>query len=165
MKLLLRVAALIALASLPAFAGSKSYHCTSDAQTCLDEMVTDLQNRGWVGIEMDTDDATGLMTITRVIPASPAEKGGFRVGDQLLSVNGIPIGEESSAALRENRKKMVPGAKMEYVVGRAGAKVKVTVELGTLPTDVYYQMIGMHMLDHAKVDGAKAPPEEAPRKP
>lgn len=164
MKRLTWISALLLAFAGPVLAGGKSYHCTVETQECLDTMVRELQNRGWVGIEMDTDEKSGLMVITRVIPGSPAEASGFHVGDALLSINGIPIDEAHSGELRANRQKMVPRAKMEYVIGRAGIKKKVDLYLATLPRDVYEQMVGMHMLDHASAKETKEPPAEKPSK-
>ena len=114
---------MLAVAGLTGFAlwaGGKSYRCDADTQTCLNAMVGELSNRGWVGIEMEEDEETGARTIRRVVSGSPAEKGGFLPGDILRGVNGITFTEENQDKLKANSKRMVPGEKFVYTVERDG---------------------------------------------
>jgi len=116
-----------------------------DAQACLTKMVAVLKDRGWVGIEMD--DAGGKLTVTRVVPGSPAESAGLRRGDVLVAVNGVPFGKENEAKVKATQKAMTPGAKITYTVSRDGKDQPVEVTLGPLPREVLAQWVGAHMLD------------------
>ena len=62
-------------------------YCDVSPCPCLFEMAEKLQQRGWVGIELDHND-DGTLTITRVLPKSPAEAAGLEQGDVLTSGNG-----------------------------------------------------------------------------
>jgi C-terminal processing protease CtpA/Prc len=163
------LAAALSLAAWGAIAGSSSdsaYKCPLDTQTCLNQMTAELKGRGWVGIEIDMDEKTGLNTIHRVVPGSPAEAAGFKAGDVLVAVNGISLRRESDSAkekariekVEQNRQGMTPGKVFEYGVLRGGKEIKVKVTLAALPSDVMAQMIGMHMMEHAQ------PPDAAAKK-
>ena len=138
----------IALA-LPALAGD--YKCTESTQACLDAMAKKLQNRGWVGIEMDHDEETGRMEVTSVVSDSPAERAGFKPGDELVALNGMRFGDEGQeeALHAMYEQEMVPGNKVTYTVDRKGYERNLGVTLGKVPDPVLAQWIGGHMLEHA----------------
>ena len=56
------------LAILPAFAGEHG-KCTMSTQDCLDHMAASMKSSGWVGVELDTDNAGGY-AVTKVIEKS-----------------------------------------------------------------------------------------------
>jgi S1-C subfamily serine protease len=144
---------MVVVMSAPAMAGAGS-KCTASTQDCLNHMAKNLDNRGWVGIEMDDKGDGGKMVITKVIDGSPAQKAGFKVGDALVAVNGIAFSEENSKELKDIQYSMTPGADFTYTVSRKGSKVDLEVELGELPDDVKAQWIGNHMMDHAELQMA-----------
>ena len=141
--------ALAAALAAPLAAGEKGKKCEMDAQACLTKMAAALKGRGWVGIEMD--DAAGRLTVTRVVPGSPAESAGLRSGDVLVALNGVPFGKENEAKVKASYKAMTPGAKITYTVQREGKDREVEVTLGKLPPEVLAQWVGAHMLEgHAR---------------
>jgi predicted metalloprotease with PDZ domain len=135
--------------------GSEPYKkCTLSTQACLDQMVSKMKGRGWLGIEYDTE--TGL--VQRVVPGSPAEAAGFKTGDVMVSVAGAKFSantETRCVTCDATKDKWKPGAKIPYVVKRKGKTLKLNPQLAALPQDVMAQMIGMHMIDHAQPE---APP-------
>lgn len=137
----------------PAMAGDSS-KCPASTQDCLNHMAKSLNNRGWVGIEMDDKGGAGMMIITKVIDGSPAQKAGFKVGDALVAVNGVAFSEGNEKQLKDIQYSMTPGNDFTYTVSRKGSKVDLDVELGTLPDDVKAQWIGNHMMDHAELQMA-----------
>jgi S1-C subfamily serine protease len=149
------IAALSVVLSSAAVAGEYS-KCTMSTQDCLDKMVSSFREHGWVGIEMEVDDETGVRTITRVVPNSPAEKGGFQTGDVLVALNGIRFGKENEEMLMKVRaKQMRPGKEVTYTVARAGYERQIPVTLATAPPDVLASWIGRHMLEHVSKEVAK----------
>ena len=66
------------------------------------------------GLGMQIEDQQGLITVTRVFPNTPAERGGVRAGDRVVAVNG-----ESTQGLSIEE---VSGR----LVGRAGTTVEAT---------------------------------------
>jgi S1-C subfamily serine protease len=148
----LAVVVLVALA-VTSWAGEK---CTGTTQDCLNKMVKNLQNRGWVGIEMDDDAGDGTIVVTKVVEGSPAEMAGFKTGDVLLAVNGVEFSDANEQKLKDVQYAMVPGADFTYTVARSGSKVDLDVELGHIPDNVMAQWIGGHMMEHADVQMASA---------
>jgi C-terminal processing protease CtpA/Prc len=153
-SLLLSVMAAMLL-TVPVLAGEGYEKCTAGTQECLDKMTSHMKTKGWVGIEMEQDETTGIPTVTRVVPDSPAEKAGLKAGDRLVAMNGIKMGEEQHSALKAAWETMKPGKKVTYTVARGEYKKDVTVELGVLPEEVLAAWVGRHMLDHAAVDVAQ----------
>ena len=64
------------------------------------------------GLGMQIEDQQGVITVTRVFPNTPAERGGVRAGDRVVAVNG-----ESTR-----------GLKIEEVSGRLVGEAGTTVE-------------------------------------
>jgi predicted metalloprotease with PDZ domain len=141
---------MIMVMAVPATAGDAS-KCTASTQDCLNHMVKSLNNRGWVGIEMDDKGGVGMMVITKVIDDSPAQKAGFLVGDALVAVNGVRFSDENEKQLKDIQYAMTPGADFTYTVSRKGSKVDLEVELGELPDNIKAEWIGHHMMDHAEL--------------
>lgn len=148
--------ALAVALAVPAIAGGKEYSaCKEETQSCLNHMAAKLKNRGWLGIEMDEEKGSAAMRVTRVISGSPAQAAGFKEGDVLVSVNGVKFAdntEEKCSTCEATKDNWVPGAKATYVVARDGQNTTLTATLAALPSDVMAQWVGMHMLEHAKVD-------------
>jgi len=155
MRKIFGVLAVIALIGVPspAMAGEK---CTASTQDCLNQMAKNLENKGWVGIEMENEGGDDRMVVTKVVEGSPAEKAGFKPGDVLVAVNGIAFSDENEKKIKNAQHAMVPGADFTYTVARRGSKVDLNVELGQIPDNVKAQWIGGHMMDHADVKMASA---------
>jgi S1-C subfamily serine protease len=117
-------------------------------------MVQHFQSRGWVGIELDSDD-TGVLTVTKVEPDSPAEAAGLKQGDVLLALNGIRFSEENKEAMKGAQAKMTIGATVTYTVDRAGRNMDMDITLGSIPDTVMAKWIGRHMIDHASITVAE----------
>ncbi len=145
--------ALLAVMAPLAFAGG-GYKCTKTTQECLDMMVASFKSHGWVGLELDKTDA-GALTVKAVVPDSPAQAAGFKVGDVLTAINGVEYSEENEAALMAVKKEMAPGRKVTYTVSRGGTTKDLNVTLAEMPSEVLAQIIGAHMLEHAQVAQAK----------
>lgn len=132
----------------PATAGEGG-KCSASTQDCLNYMAKNLENRGWVGIEMDDEGGMDKMVVTRVVEDSPAQRAGFREGDVMVAVNGVTFSDENQKKLKDVRYSMTPGADFTYTVARRGKKIDLEVELGRIPENVRAEWIGNHMMDHA----------------
>ena len=154
MKKVFLVVALVFVLVAPAFAGDYN-KCTAGTQECLNKMAEKLQNKGWVGIELDRDEETGALSVTLVVDDSPAQAAGFKAGDKLVAMNGLVFGEASEEALEEAWGGMKPGKEIAYTVSRNGHDEDLDVTLGKLPEDVMAKWVGQHMLDHATVATAQ----------
>ena len=145
----------VAAVALPVTAGDYGKKCTLSTQECLDMMAAKMKSSGWIGVELDHDDDTGAMSITKVIPGSPAEAAGLRVGDELYSLNGVKLAGAAEPALKQARGEWKPGQQVNYVVKRGGVEQKVNLTLAAWPADVLAKMVGQHMLEHATMEVAK----------
>ena len=170
-KLWIPLLVLLVLAAVPALAGgsgcngqqaaegaaqtaSKTHGCTADTQYCLNSMAAKLKNKGWVGIELDVDETSGVMSVTRVEPRSPAQAAGMQEGDVLLALNGIRFDSEDQEQLHFVKSQMKVGSSMIYTVDRDGYEKQLDVTLAAIPDDIMAQWVGQHMLGHATIEVA-----------
>ncbi len=150
MKRILSIALpfLVLAIAAPAFAGEGK--CTAGTQECLDYMAQKMKNKGWIGVELENTDA-GLK-ITAVVEGSPAEAAGLSAGDYLVAVNGIEYSEANHEKLGEMQKTMTPGSEFTFSIRHGEKNKDLAITLGTMPEDVYAQMIGGHMIEHATME-------------
>jgi len=135
-----------AVASGVAFAGEPK--CGTDTQSCLDAMARHWNDRGWVGIEMEQDLENGRITVTRVVPGSPAAGSGMRVGDVLIALDGVPFSEKTREKMYEVRQDWHIGRTVRYTIQRGDKTVESELTLGRLPDEFLASWIGEHMLEH-----------------
>lgn len=135
---------LLVSVSLSMLAG-ETQKCPASADDCLKKMHQKYQQTGWLGIEKEKG-AGGLAVVKAVVPGSPAETAGFRVGDVLVAVNGVEISDASKDALKKATAGTGPGSEMTYTVKRQGAKLTLKARLAKVPESVMAQWIGEHML-------------------
>lgn len=128
--------------------------CSMTKDDCQ-KMMADAKTRGWLGLELDHNDESGAITITKVVAGSPASKAGFREGDVLLSLNGVTFSEENDAKVMSIRKTQKPGDSVTYNVRRNGSEQNITAQLGTMPAEIYTAWIGEHMKEHTEVAAAR----------
>ena len=148
---------LIAIALLAAVAtASAGEHkkCPAKTQDCLDKMSSKMKTSGWVGLELDWDQAKSSQVVTRVVPGSPAESAGIQIGDVLYALNGVRISPDNDEAIAKARKSWKPGESVRYTIKRNGTDREVNLTLAPMPADVLARLIGEHMLEHVSNDFA-----------
>ena len=94
-------------------------------------------SRGWLGVQIgDIDqnmkEALGLdskngVLINDVFRGQPAEKGGIKVGDVIISINGLKT--NNANALKNTVAGITPGKKVPVEVIRNGKKITLDVKL------------------------------------
>ncbi len=100
-------------------------------------------SRGWLGVliqDVTRDLAESFnmkkpmgALVARVLPNSPSEKAGFKVGDIIVKFNGHEVGDSSSLPPIVGRTRMDTGVPVEII--RNGKKRTLKVVIGELPTD------------------------------
>ena len=142
------------LASL-AVAGGSGHKCTQPTDECLTQMVSEMKTRGWVGVELDKNEA-GELIVSRVVSGGPAEAAGIQVGDVFVAMNGIKFGDEKNMeALYAAKKTQKVGSEVTYTVARSGKSKQVALKLAPVPEETMAQWVGHHMLEHANTAIAK----------
>ena len=138
------LALILGLVGPPAHAGGKC----GDADECLQAMRDSIAKRGWLGIEYDTDEEKGLPEILKVLTNSPAEQGGLKRGDFLVSLNGVAYGGARKEIYAEVKKALIPGNEIVFQVERAEEVLEVKVTAGKVPDSVAAQWVGRHMIEY-----------------
>ena len=97
--------------------------------------------RGWIGVEAQdlTPElarnlgirATAGAVLVRLLRDGPAERGGLRAGDLVVAVGGKPVSDTRD--LINGTAAIKPGGQGQFTVLRAGAEVKLRVEVGRRP--------------------------------
>jgi C-terminal processing protease CtpA/Prc len=146
---------MLSLALLPsaALAGEKLNFCY-DVKDQIREAVAHMNKMGWVGIEMEHNEDYTL-TLKRIVPDSPAERAGLRVGDVLVAREGVLYTKENGEKISRAHKKSRPGDRVTFTVRRGSQELPVTVELGRLPEQVIAQWIGSWAIESAEVELAE----------
>jgi len=85
---------------------------------------------GWLGIVMDPEEKEKVR-IGEVVSRSPADKGGLKVGDYILKVNGAKLG--SWMELVRTLRWAGPEAEVEFGILREGKSSSLTSVLGKNP--------------------------------
>ncbi|HOO37477.1 MAG TPA: DegQ family serine endoprotease [Deltaproteobacteria bacterium] len=96
--------------------------------------------RGWLGVSVQEitpkiAEALSLRStkgvlISEVITDSPAEKGGIRQGDVLVSINGNAV--HNTASMRFLISELMPGSSVEIEIVRDGSQKTMVVTIGDL---------------------------------
>ena len=128
--------------------GKEKEYCSYEVEDCVKAMKDKLSQRGWVGINMETDEEAGGVVLTWIAPDSPAEEAGLEKGDLLTSLNGIPYDEDNEDQLRKEYKSFRPGSTATYGIERAGEAMKISVQLAEMPEEILAKWIGEHVLHY-----------------
>ena len=112
------------------------------------KIITELKEkghvvRGWLGVhiqQVDKEMAEGLgleepygAIVAKVTPNSPAEKGGIRLGDVILEVNGKKVKDPRHLAMMVAE--IDPGQVARITVLRDGKRQTLEVKIGRMPSD------------------------------
>src|SRR5215470_2941730 len=99
--------------------------------------------RGWIGVAIqpvtsEIADSLGLKNTRGALVAepqsgSPAQKGGIKAGDVIVSVNGESVTDSKNLARRISA--MAPGTSVKLGVIRGGREEAYTLTLGELPRE------------------------------
>ncbi len=153
-KTLLAMLAMAVAATVPAIAGHGHEKCSYDTQACLNMMSEKMKNSGWIGVDLDKNAETGVLTEKKVIEGSPAEKAGLKTGDVLYAIDGIVLNDANQEKIKKAKMAWKPGTSISYTIKRDGQDRKAAITLAPMPADILAKYIGEHMLDHAAVEVA-----------
>jgi S1-C subfamily serine protease len=140
MRNLVLASVLVVAGSTPLAAGECSY----PAQECLDHLAR-MRDRGYAGVDLDAEDPAGW-TVTKVNADTPAAAAGIRIGDVLLAIGDIRMGDEEG--MQRLGEIMKPGNSVTFTILRGGTERRLELELVRMPDDVFARFVGEHMLKH-----------------
>jgi serine protease Do len=117
-------------------------------------------SRGWLGViiqevSKDLAESFGLekaegALVAKVLPNSPALKGGLQEGDIILKFEGSAI--HLSADLPHKVGVVPPGTSATLLVVRAGEKMELSMAIGTLPSEKKLSSNAPASINNAYVD-------------
>jgi thiol-disulfide isomerase/thioredoxin len=114
--------------------------------TAIVEAIDENTPPRWIGLFLEDDSNV----VRDVLETSPADKGGVRVGDRVISVGGAPIATVADIiALVQSRS---AGVKVDVVIERGGKRM-------TLPVTIEYRP-DVAALQQSKLHGKPAPRTE-----
>ena len=141
----------LAVMVLPLTAG-EGYKCEASAQECVNHMAKKMADKGWLGVEYDADEKSGVITITEVVQDSPAQKAGIKVGENLVALNGVKYNAPKEE-LHKAYQAYTAGNQVTFTVAASGHERQVKVTLGNLPDEVKARWVGSHLLEqHAQLE-------------
>ena len=126
--------------------GKEKKSCSYEVEDCVKAMKEKFSQRGWVGINMETDEEAGGVVLTWVAPDSPAQEAGLEKGDLLTSLNGIPYDEANEEQLKKEYESFRPGKTANFGIERAGESMEISVQLAQMPQEILAKWIGEHVL-------------------
>lgn len=126
--------------------GKKKKSCSYEVEDCVTAMNEKFSQRGWIGINMETDEEAGGVVLNWIAPDSPAEEAGLEKGDLLSSLNGIPYDEANKEQLKKEYESLRPGKTATFGIERDGEKKEIAVTLTALPEEILAKWIGEHVL-------------------
>ncbi len=98
--------------------------------------------RGWLGVVIqditpDMAESLGIaegVIIAQIMPGSPADKGGLRVGDVVVEVDGQRVSEVRELQFKIMRTE--PGKEINLKVIREGKEISLRIKVGEMPEEM-----------------------------
>jgi len=134
--------AALALAGTGLVAGEHG-KCTKSAAECATHMKEMYQTRGWLGVEMDTNE-DGSLRLISVVPGSPAEKAGLKADDTVVAVNGVTLSKDTVEKVMMSDDGWKIGNTISVAVKRGQDVPTLKVTLEKIPEAVLAGMIEKH---------------------
>lgn len=143
------LAALVLVLALPAQA-QEFKKCEKDFQTCINELIKQLQTRGWIGISLSQID--DKIVVRDMAQEGPAAKGGFKQGDVIVGLNGTKYNDLGELVKAHSKLKV--GDVLAYKVVRDGKEQDLDVLLTEATAPIIGIWIGEHIIEnYVRVEG------------
>lgn len=124
-------------------------------EIAMDEYLSN--GEGYMGIQMvpviaalpgEGNDPKEVISITRVLPDTPARHAGLRVGDLITSVNQAKFNEDDPlSAFQQMIRELQPGKPATFTIIRGEEVMEIVVVLGRRPPIPETRFFGQQMAD------------------
>ena len=108
------------------------------------------KHKGWVGIRVHREPASGTLVIDEVIQPSPAYRVGMQVGDRVLSYNGIAVSDVNT--LKQLIDDSYINQLVRIILERSGQRLVADTRIGERPGHLTFLPLTITI-----VQGAAAP--------
>lgn len=134
----------LALATLVAFGiSAEEPRCTQTARECDHQIRQMLSGCRFLG--MTVEERNPGLVITKIVPRSPAARGGLRVGDRLIAVNGKSLTNSSPRDFKQIVADARSTCRLWMIVSRSGAYTKVEARLEPYSKEQIEKIIAAHL--------------------
>jgi S1-C subfamily serine protease len=134
----------LALATLVAFGiSAEEPRCTQTAQDCDHQIRQMLSGCRFLG--MTVEERNPGLVISKIVPQSPAARGGLRVGDRLIAVNGKSLTNSSPRDFKQIVADARSTCRLWMIVSRSGAYTKVEARLEPYSKEQIEKIIAAHL--------------------
>jgi predicted metalloprotease with PDZ domain len=134
---------LFALATLMAFSlTADEPRCTQTLRECDHQIRQMLSGCRFLGVTVE-ERSPGLV-ITKVVPEGPAARGGLRVGDRLIAMNGKSLANASPREFKQILADARSTCRLWMIISRSGAYQHVEARLEPYSKQQIEKIIAAH---------------------
>jgi predicted metalloprotease with PDZ domain len=139
-----RISRLFVFATLVAFGlGAEEPRCTQTAQDCDHQIRQMLSGCRFLG--MTVEERNPGLVISKIVPKSPAERGGLRVGDRLIAVNGKSLTNASPRDFKQIVADARSTCRLWMIISRGGAYTKLEAHLEPYSKEQIDKIVAAHL--------------------
>lgn len=140
----LRITRILLLATLFAYGiEADEPRCSQTPQDCDHQIRQMLSGCRFLGVTVE-ERKPGLV-ITKLVHNSPAARGGLRVGDRLIAVNGKSVTNASPREFKQMLAEARSTCRLWMIVARTGAYIKIQARLEPYSKEQIDKIVSAHL--------------------
>lgn len=112
---------------------------------CLGEIVSQLENQGWLGVELEGIPSHGLR-VSAVVPGGPADAAGLRADDFILAIGAVAVDIRQPERLQTLLARSRPGEVTELRIRRGDEVRTFRMRAARFPPDRLIEAVGAYVL-------------------
>ena len=130
--------------SMEAYLRGLDDYCTFYDPEERKEMEEDTTGQfGGIGVQIDPQDEGPGLLITGIREEDPADRAGMKLGDRIVVVDGVEVGEDAVSAITK-RIRGVPGSEVTIGVLRDGERRELVMDRADIKVD---SVVGVGLVD------------------
>lgn len=127
--------------------------CNIAVRECDQQIRTMLGGRRYHGAQIEEKTKIGLV-VKSITENSPAERGGLRVGDRLIAINGKPLTHASSRDFKQLVADARNTGRVGLIIWRPGGYRRVDIRLEPYSKEQMDKIIAGHLATHEHLAGS-----------